>query len=119
MTDRNIYIVYNGVRYRLVEGRDCTNHCSFRKTDGPYYCERGCYLPMWVKRLGISVYFWLERVDQNDAELRAENARLRAALKPVLDIVMDMYTSDLSMEMAINEAKRIYWNSSAKEKGGD
>lgn len=45
MTDRNIYIVYNGVRYRLVEGRDCTNHCSFRKADGPYYCERGCYLP--------------------------------------------------------------------------
>ena len=119
MTDRNIYIVYNGVRYRLVEGRDCTNHCSFRKADGPYYCEGGCYLPRWVKRLGISVDFWLERVDQNDAELRAENARLRAALKPVLDIVMDMYTSDLSMEMAINEAKRVYWNSSAKGKGGD
>ena len=29
-------------------------------------------------------------------------------LKPVLDIVMDSATSDLSMEMAINEAKRIY-----------
>ena len=67
MTDRNIYIVYNGVRYRLVEGRDCTNHCSFRKADGPYYCERGCCLPRWVKRLGISVDFWLERVDQNSA----------------------------------------------------
>ena len=40
--------------------------------------------------------------------LRAENTRLRAALKPVLDIVMDMRTSDLSMEMAITEAKRIY-----------
>ena len=40
--------------------------------------------------------------------LRAENARLRAALKPVLDIVMDSATSDLSMEMAITEAKRIY-----------
>lgn len=40
--------------------------------------------------------------------LRAENARLRAALKPVLDIEMDMYTSNLSMEIAINEAKRIY-----------
>ena len=119
MTDSNIYIVYNGVRYRLVEGRDCTNHCSFRKADGPYYCERGCYLPRWVKRLGISVDFWIERVDANDAELRAENARLRAALKPVLDIVTDMYTSDLSMEMAINEAKRIYWSSSAKGKGGD
>ena len=48
-----------------------------------------------------------------------ENARLRAALKPVLDIVMDMRTSDLSMRMAIKEAKRIYWSSSAKEKGGD
>ena len=40
--------------------------------------------------------------------LRAENARLRAALKPVLDIVMDSTTSDLSMEMAIMECKRIY-----------
>lgn len=40
--------------------------------------------------------------------LREENARLRAALKPVLDIEMDMYTSNLSMEIAINEAKRIY-----------
>lgn len=119
VTDRNIYIVYNRIRYRLVEGRDCTNHCSFRKADGPYYCERGCYLPRWVKQLGISVDFWLERVDQNDTELRAENARLRAALKPVLDIVMDMRTSDLSMRMAIKEAKRIYWSSSAKEKGGD
>lgn len=48
-----------------------------------------------------------------------ENARLRAALKPVLDIVMDMRTSDLSMRMAIKEAKRIYWSSSAKGKGGD
>ena len=52
-------------------------------------------------------------------ELREENKRLRAALKPVLDIMMDMYTSDLSMDMAINEAKRIYWSSSAKGKGGD
>lgn len=63
MTDRNIYIVHNGVRYRLVEGRDCTNHCSFRKADGPYYCERGCYLPSWFKRLRIGVDCWLERVD--------------------------------------------------------
>ena len=29
-------------------------------------------------------------------------------LKPVLDIVMDSATSDLSMEMAIMECKRIY-----------
>ena len=53
------------------------------------------------------------------AELREENARLRAALKPVLEVEMDMYTSNLSMEIAINEAKRIYWSSSAKGKGGD
>ena len=53
------------------------------------------------------------------AELREENARLRAALKPVLDIVMDSATSDLSMEIAIKEAKRVYWSSSAKGKGGD
>ena len=52
-------------------------------------------------------------------DLKRENAILRAALKPVLDIMMDMYTSDLSMDMAINEAKRIYWSSSAKGKGGD
>lgn len=51
--------------------------------------------------------------------LREKNARLRAALKPVLDIVMDMRTSDLSMRMAIKEAKRVYWSSSAKGKGGD
>ena len=44
----------------------------------------------------------------NAAELRAENARLRAALKPVLDISIDMNTSDLAMSMAIKEAKRIY-----------
>ena len=47
-------------------------------------------------------------INREFAELRAENARLRAALKPVLDIVMDSATSDLSMEMAITEAKRIY-----------
>ena len=75
MTDHSIYIVCNGVRYRLVEGRDCTNHCSFRKADGPYYCERGCCLPRWIKRLGISVDFWLERVDAKDAELRATRPR--------------------------------------------
>ena len=52
-------------------------------------------------------------------DLKRENARLRAALKPVLEVKMDMYTSNLSMEIAINEAKRIYWSSSAKGKGGD
>ena len=44
----------------------------------------------------------------NAAELRKKNARLRAALKPVLDISIDMNTSDLAMSMAIKEAKRIY-----------
>ena len=63
MKDRNTYIVHNGVRYRLVQGRDCTNHCSFRKADVPYYCERGCYLPKWIKRFRIGVNYWLERVD--------------------------------------------------------
>lgn len=59
----SVYIVHKGVRYRLVEGRDCTNHCSFRRADGPYYCERGCYLPRWFVRLHIGVACWLERVD--------------------------------------------------------
>lgn len=63
MKDCNTYIVHNGVRYQLVQGRDCTNHCSFRKADGPYYCERGCYLPSWFKRLRIGVDCWLERAD--------------------------------------------------------
>ena len=44
----------------------------------------------------------------NAAELRKENARLRAALKSVLDIEIDMNTSDLAMSMAIKNAKRIY-----------
>lgn len=52
-------------------------------------------------------------------DLKRENARLRSALKPVLEVEMDMYTSNLSMEIAINEAKRIFWSSSAKGKGGD
>ena len=52
------------------------------------------------------------RISEMDREtihgLREENARLRAALKPVLDISIDMNTSDLAMSMAIKEAKRIY-----------
>lgn len=44
----------------------------------------------------------------NAAELRKENVRLRAALKPVMNISIDMNTSDLDMSMAIKEAKRIY-----------
>lgn len=42
------------------------------------------------------------------AELRKENARLRAALKPMLDIEKDIYSSRVSMELAITEANRIY-----------
>ena len=49
-----------------------------------------------------------DEINREFEKLRAENARLRAALKPVLDIVMDSATSDLSMEMAIMECKRIY-----------
>lgn len=45
---------------------------------------------------------------EENAELLSENVRLRAALKPVLDISIDMNTSDLAMSMAIKEAKRIY-----------
>ena len=47
-------------------------------------------------------------------KLREENARLKAALNPVLDIVMDRATSDLSMELAIMESKRIYNDGGAK-----
>lgn len=125
MTDRNIYIVYNGVRYRLIEGRDCTNHCSFRKADVPYYpyyCERGCYLPRWVKRLGISVDFCLERVDPNDDELRAENARLRAALKPILECkVMSAMTAEIEPGRSdycasiIERSQRIYNSCNERE----
>ena len=45
---------------------------------------------------------------EENSEQLSENARLRAALKPVLDISIDMNTSDLAMSMAIKEAKRIY-----------
>lgn len=48
-----------------------------------------------------------DEINREFEKLRAENARLLAALKPVLDIVIDRNTSDLSMAMAIKEAKRI------------
>ena len=44
----------------------------------------------------------------NTAKQHKENTRLRAALKSVLDIEIDMNTSDLAMSMAIKNAKRIY-----------
>ena len=45
---------------------------------------------------------------EENSEQLSENVRLRAALKPVLDISIDMNTSDLAMSMAIKKAKRIY-----------
>ena len=51
---------------------------------------------------------WYHIYNYGLEELRKENDRLRAALKPVLDINMDMDTSRLSMEIAINKAKHIY-----------
>ena len=51
-------------------------------------------------------------------ELLSENARLRAAMKPVLDIVIDRNISDLSMAMAIKEAKRIYNEGESKQEEG-
>lgn len=54
-------------------------------------------------------------INREFEKLRDENARLLAALKPVLDIEIDMYTSSLSMEIAINEAKRIYNEGSERE----
>ena len=50
----------------------------------------------------------ISRMLRQSADMMDRAERLRAALKPVLDIVMDGATSDLSMEMAITEAKRIY-----------
>ena len=74
--------------------------------DCEYYGEpRGCNAPTYGGPPPI--YY---------DELREENARLRAALKPVLDIVIDRNTSDLSMAMAIKEAKRIYNEGEAKQK---
>ena len=62
----------------------------------------------------------LDEINREFEKLREDNARLRAALKPVLDIVMDSATSDLSMEMAITEAKRIYnENKESEVKNGE
>ena len=46
--------------------------------------------------------------------LKDENAKLKAALKPVLDIVIDGMTSDLAMAEAIDEAHRIYKEGASK-----
>ena len=54
----------------------------------------------------------LEVFKRANKKLFDEKQHLLASLKPILDIVMDKHTSDLSMEMAIKESRRIYnsWN---------
>ena len=50
----------------------------------------------------------LEFANRIEAAAKRADDQWRAALKPVLDISIDMNTSDLAMSMAIKEAKRIY-----------
>ena len=86
----------------MIKTKDWTKICADCKEGYPpkdceYYGEpRGCNAPTYG---GPHPRYY--------EELLSENARLRAALKPVLDIVIDRNTSDLSMAMAIKEAKRI------------
>lgn len=61
-----------------------------------------------IDRIGVAYYSEMKQAAELLEEYRAENARLKAALKPILDIVMDDHTSNLSMELAISVAKRIY-----------
>ena len=64
---------------------------------------------------------WYHIYDYGLAELRKENARLRAALKPVLecDCQLDNYPTKeaymAALDNSINEAKRIYNGSSGSE----
>lgn len=92
------------------------SHCTLNDslTNARYKCTRWTF-----KTNKECADEYKSELNREVEKLRKENTLLRASLKPVLDIVMDMYTSDLSIEMAINEAKRIYWSSSAKGKGGD
>ena len=86
----------------MIKTKDWTKICADCQEGNPpddceYYGEpRGCNAPTYG---GPHPRYY--------EELLSENARLRAALKPVLDIVIDRNTSDLSMAMAIKEAKRI------------
>ena len=50
----------------------------------------------------------LEFANRIEAAAKRADDQWRAALKPVLDISIDMNTSDLAMSMAIKKAKRIY-----------
>ena len=85
---------------------DCLE--GYPPEDCEYYGEpRGCNAPTYG---GPPPRYY--------EELLSENARLRAALKPVLDIMIDRNTSDLSMAIAIKEAKRIYNEGEAKQKEG-
>lgn len=85
---------------------DCRE--GYPPNDCEYYGEpRGCNAPTYG---GPPPRYY--------EELREENARLRAALKPVLDIMIDRNTSDLSVAIAIKEAKRIYNEGEAKQKEG-
>ena len=98
----------------MSETKDWLRICADCKEGEPpkdceYYGEpRGCNAPTYG---GPPPRYY--------EELREENARLRAALKPVLDIMIDRNTSDLSMAIAIKEAKRIYNEGEAKQKEGD
>lgn len=56
----------------------------------------------------------IERVGDILKEMRNENAKLKAALKPVLDIVMDGETSDIAMAAAIDMACWIYKEGESK-----
>lgn len=58
------------------------------------------------------LYHELKVFKRANRKLFDEKQHLLASLKPILDIVMDKHTSDLSMEMAIKESRRIYnsWN---------
>ena len=85
---------------------DCKE--GYPPKDCEYYGEpRGCNAPTYG---GPPPRYY--------EELLSENARLRAALKPVLDISIDRNTSNLSMAIAIKEAKRIYNEGEAKQKEG-
>lgn len=93
--------------------------CPARHMDGTMYRDGDwVYTKETVKRLADRIEAAIKQLCSDCAwyhiyrdgllGLREENTRLRAALQPVLDIVMDSATSGLSMEMAITEAKRIY-----------
>lgn len=59
-TNNSIFIERNGKKYELLVGRDCVNRCSFAKADGPYQCERQCYLSKWFTNLKIEHGFLKE-----------------------------------------------------------